>query len=317
MGDLIAASTTDPLSVVRETVGLSPEPSPEEKAEAQEIEHARTENGNYAISQKIQRRFDKLTAQRSSAERERDEERMQRASVERERDDLRQRLAEIEGNAPLDRALAAEYRAAELEERLRAYEHHGTNGYANAPPASAEEQSPVEQTPVDEAPPAEEPPAEQPANEKIPPEHQAFLAFQEHHNQKLTDILSKRSDGNELVGRAAPIIQGMRQDISQAISYALQNSPNSEHLMIHLMEHPDLLHQANQLSPQDAFAATLRLAGRLEANSQPRPVVVSKAPPPIRPLSGNARTETKNPDEMSLSEYRAWYDRNYGRRGGR
>jgi hypothetical protein len=309
MGDLIAASTTDPLSVVRETVGLSPVPSEEEKREAEQMQAERRENGHRRDpeeSPKYQRRIDKIVAQKSEAERRAE-------AAEWERDELRQRLAEIESNAPLDRALAAEYRAAELEERLRSYEH-GTNGYANAPPASADEQ-PLDETPANEAPPAEQPPAQQQANEAIPPEHQAFVAFQEHHNQKLTNILSQRSDANELVARAAPIIQSMREDVSQAISYALQNSPNSEHVMIHLMQNPDLLRQANALSPQDAFAATLRLAGRLEAaNGQPRTVPVSHAPPPIRPLSGNARsTVDKDPGDMSLGEYRAWYDRNYGK----
>ena len=303
----IAASTTDPLSAVRETVGLPVEPTEEEKREAEEMQTERRENGHCDPEQSphYQKRFNKIFAQKSEAER--------RASqAEAENAELRERLAAIERNqinAPLDRALAAEDRAAELEERLRAYEPHGTNGYANAPPASAEEQSPLEQTPVDEAPPAE-----QHANEGIPPEHQAFLAFQEHHNKKLMEILSKRSDGNELVARADGIIQGMRQDVNTAISHALQNSPNSEHVMVYLMEHPDLLHQANQLSPQDAFAATLRLAGRLEAtNGQPRTVVVSKAPPPISSLKGTARTETKDPGQMSLPEYRAWYDRNFSR----
>jgi hypothetical protein len=307
MGDLIAASTTDPLSVVRETVGLSPEHSEEEQHEGEEIITARRENGHRAPEQSphFQRRIDKIVAQRGEAERRAE-------AAEWERDELRQRLEQVERevNAPLDRALAAESRAAELEERLRAYEQHGLDGYANAPPASTEEQPPLEQV----APTEEQHSRQQHANETVPPEHQAFLAFQEHHNQKLSDVLSKRSDGNEIVARVAPIIQGMRQDVSQAISYALQNSPNSEHVMIHLMEHPDLLHQANQLSPQDAFAATLRLAGRLEAgNGHPRAVAISQAPPPIKPLSGSAKTEAKDPGQMSLPEYRAWYDRNFSR----
>jgi hypothetical protein len=220
-------------------------------------------------------------------------------------------------NGHMDRALVAEARLAELEERLRAYEQHG-NGYANALPAT---EAPVETPPAEEpqsspaTPRSEAAESQQQANENIPPEHQAFLRFQESHNQKLSDALSQRSDANELVARAAPVIQAMREDVGQAISFALQRSPNSEHVMIYLMEHPDLLHDANRLSPQDAFAATLLLAGRLGAtNGQPRTVPVSRAPAPIRPLSGNARsTIEKDPGDMSLGEYRAWYDRNYGR----
>lgn len=305
MGDLIASSTTDPLSEVRRTVGLSPEPTAEEQVEQQALEHARTENGNRSPNEKMQRRINQLTAQKSEVER--------RASwAEIENTELRRRLEQFEGNGHMDRVLAAEARASELEERLRFYEEHGGDAYANPPPDSTEEQVP-EHTP-EQAPPAE-PPAQQHANEAIPPEDQAFLAFQQHHNEKLMGILSKRSDGTELVARADPIIQGMRQDVNTAISYALQNSPNSEHVMVYLMEHPDLLHQANQLSPQDAFAATLRLAGRLEAaNGQPRTVAISRAPAPIRPL-GHSSTATveKDPGQMSLPEYRKWYDRNFSR----
>jgi hypothetical protein len=300
MPDITVSSTTDSQSEVNRVAGAAaaPEPTPEEQAEQEEQQRQRVENGNYA-NEKIQRRFNKLTAQRSEAERERDEERVHRASVERERDDLRQRLAEIEGNAPLDRALAAEYRAAELEQRLLAYERQGT-----------EEQSPLEQVA-----PTEEPQQQQQANEAIPPEHQAFLAFQEQHNKKLMEILSKTPDGNEIAARAASVIEQMRPEISTAISYALQNSPNSEEVMFHLMKNSDLLRQANQLPPQDAFAATLRLAGRLEAgNGQPRTVPVSHAPPPIKPLghSGTATVE-QDPSQMSLPEYRKWYDRNFTR----
>jgi hypothetical protein len=136
-------------------------------------------------------------------------------------------------------------------------------------------------------------------------------------NRKLADILAQRSDGNDLVARAAPIIQSMRTDVSEAIAHALQSCPNSEHVMVQLMEHDgSLLKQANQLAPQDVFAATLRLAGRLEeaSNGHPRAVAVSRAPAPIKPL-GHSSTATveQDPSKMSLPEYRKWYDRNFTR----
>jgi len=298
MGDLIAASTTDPLSEVRRTVGLSPEPSPEEKREAEEINEARVENSNRSPIEKMQQRINQIRAQKGEAE--------------RERDFWRDRAEELERgptNAPLDRALTAEARVAELEERLRRYDQHGADGYANAPPASTEEQPSLEQTHV-EAAPAEES-QQQPVNDSLPPE---MAAFQDRHNRKLGEILSKRSDANELIAHAAPIIQQMGPEVDAAITAALKNSPNSEQVMLYFFEHSDELKQANQLSPEDAYNRTLRLAGRLETNGQPRTVPVSHAPPPIRPLSGNARaTVEKDPGDMSLGEYRAWYDRNYGR----
>src|SRR6516162_6517640 len=129
MGDVTVSSTTDDLAKVRAAAGLQEELTEQEKqeqTEQQEFEHARTENGN---APQRDRRMYVLASKWREAERERDE--------------LRQRLAEVErnqANAPLDRVLAAEYRAAELEEKLRAYEHGGGVAYANPPPDSTEEQ---------------------------------------------------------------------------------------------------------------------------------------------------------------------------------
>jgi len=127
MGDVTVSSTTDDLAKVRAAAGLQEELTEQEKqeqTEQQEFEHARTENGN---APQRDRRMYVLASKWREAERERDE--------------LRQRLAEVErnqANAPLDRVLAAEYRAAELEEKLRAYEHGGGVAYANPPPDSTE-----------------------------------------------------------------------------------------------------------------------------------------------------------------------------------
>jgi hypothetical protein len=305
--DLRVASTTDDQAEVNRVAGAAPaEPNPEEMAaeerEAQEIQQQRRENGHRGPehSPKYQKRIDRLTAMRSEAE-----ARAERAEAENAQ--LRQMLQEYEWQTPA----------------------HATNGQ----PARTDEPQPAPQPepasteePFEQAPPAEQPqssPAtprsegaesQQQVNENLLPEHQAFLKFQESHNEKLSGILSQRPDANQLVARAAPVIQGMREDVSQAVALALQRSPNSEHVMLHLLEHPDLLHDANRLNAADAFAATLLLAGRLGAtNGQPRSVVMSKAPPPISGLKGTARTETKDPGEMSLPEYRKWYDQNFGR----
>ena len=100
MSELIAASTTDPLSAVRETVGLPAEPTEDEKREADEMQTERRENGHRDPEQSAhyQKRFNKIFAQKSAAERRAE-------AAEWERDELRQHLAEIEGNVPLDRAL--------------------------------------------------------------------------------------------------------------------------------------------------------------------------------------------------------------------
>jgi hypothetical protein len=94
MGDLIASSTTDPLSEVRRSVGLSPEPTAEEQAEQQEMEHARVENANrLSPIEKMERRIGQLRAQKGEVER--------RASqAELENAELRQRLQETAAMAP-------------------------------------------------------------------------------------------------------------------------------------------------------------------------------------------------------------------------
>src|SRR5215469_9125048 len=121
--DITVSSTSDNLAQVREAAGFSPESTPEEQAEQQEISQARIDNGNRSSIEKMQLRIDRITGQRYEQERRAE-------AAERERNELRQRLEQMESaqtNGHLDRALAAEYRAAELEERLRAYEQYGSD----------------------------------------------------------------------------------------------------------------------------------------------------------------------------------------------
>jgi hypothetical protein len=303
MGDqLQAASTTDKLEDVRAALGLPAEPTPEEKAEQQEMERERSENGHRDPQQSanFQRRFNKIYAQKSAAERRAE-------AAESERDELRSRLEQLDRdvNAPLDRALVAEARLAELEAQLRSYEQNGANGgYANAPPAG--EQPAPEELPIHEAPPANEQP-----EQHAPPQNERQLR-QQAHQKRFLDMVNSRPDADQLIERFVKI--PVSPELEKVLSKAMLNTPNSAELAMHLLETPEAMERIARLSPSEAQWELARLSGRLEgANGQPRAVAVSHAPPPIRPLSGSAKTEPKDPGQMSLPEYRAWYDRNFSR----
>jgi len=289
--DITVSSTSDNLAQVREAAGFSPESTPEEQAEQQEISQARIDNGNRSSIEKMQLRIDRITGQRYEQERRAE-------AAERERNELRQRLEQMESaqtNGHLDRALAAEYRAAELEERLRAYEQYGSDAYANAPPATPEEQS-VEQIPAEQVPPP--PPEQQPQQQAPPTEEQRR---QQQRQQRFLELLDKRPDAEELVKRFVSI--PVSPELERALSQAILNTPNSVEVAMHLVENFDVMQKISKLSPDQAQWELARLSGRLEANnSQPRPVVISKAPPPIPALSGHPMRQSLGIDDPNISQ---------------
>jgi hypothetical protein len=290
MGDLIAASTTDPLSEVRRTVGLSPEPTEEEKREPEQMQTERRENGHRRDpeeSPRYQRRFDQIFAQKSEAER-----RASRAEIENA--ELRQRLAEFQGNGHMDRALAAEARASELEERLRAYEH-GANGY-EATPQSLPDEPPPDEIPTTshEAPPIEEP------QQHAQPDHDR-AARQQAHQKRFLDMVNNRPDADQLIERFVKI--PVSPELEKTLSKVMLDTPNSAELAMHLLENPDVMEKIARLSPNEAQWELARLSGRLEAsNGQSRPVVLSKAPPPIGQLSGHPTRQPLTLDDPNISQ---------------
>jgi hypothetical protein len=179
-------------------------------------------------------------------------------------------------NGHMDRALAAEARAAELEERLRAYEQHGTNGYANAPPAT-EEQQPLEQIPEQAPSPREQAPQQHP-----PPDDERQRRQQEH-QRRFLELVDKRADADELIKRFTNI--PVSPELEQTLSRAVLDSPNSVELAMHLLENPNVMEKIARLSPDQAQWELARLSGRLEAsNGQSRPWLSRRPRRPFPPF---------------------------------
>jgi len=66
----------------------------------------------------------------------------------------------------------------------------------------------------------------------------------------------------------------------------------------------------SRLTPAKAYDSVARVSERLLGNSQARPLAVSKASPPIKPLKGTARTDDKDPSNMDFQDYKAWREKN-------
>lgn len=89
--------------------------------------------------------------------------------------------------------------------------------------------------------------------------------------------------------------------ISESLAVLLQTSEQGPDLLYHLGQNPALAAQLSQMHPVEAA----RAIGRLEATlTAPKPRTETKAPDPINPVRGAAGT--RNPAEMTASEYAAW-----------
>lgn len=90
--------------------------------------------------------------------------------------------------------------------------------------------------------------------------------------------------------------------ITQAMAVAIASDDLGPKLAYHLGKNPDL---AEKISNMPVPLQLMEL-GMLKAQlSLPKPVAVSKAPSPIRPLSGSVNPQVKSVDEMSMEEYAA------------
>lgn len=90
--------------------------------------------------------------------------------------------------------------------------------------------------------------------------------------------------------------------ITEAMETVILDSEIGDDLAYYLGSNPDSARQISQLSP---LAAASEL-GKIEAKlSQPPPPSTTKAPDPIKPLSGN-ESVTTSPENMSIDEWMTW-----------
>jgi len=91
--------------------------------------------------------------------------------------------------------------------------------------------------------------------------------------------------------------------VTDVMADALNLSDKGPEILYYLGKHPDEAARISRLSP---VQSALEI-GRLEAKlSLPQPRTVTKAPPPINPLSGGQGSLSVDPDKMTSDEWRKW-----------
>jgi len=88
------------------------------------------------------------------------------------------------------------------------------------------------------------------------------------------------------------------------------SSNKGPEIAYHLSKNPKIVQRLNEMSPVNAA----REIGKLEASlSSATPKTVSKAPSPVEPLRGGIAPPSRDPEKMSMNEYRAWRANGGGR----
>ena len=89
--------------------------------------------------------------------------------------------------------------------------------------------------------------------------------------------------------------------------HALMRHPEGPRLGYELSKRPDQLEYMTSLPHSEMVEELGKFEKRVLARATtPTPGARSQAAPPIRPVGQTATKSTKSPDEMSLSEYKAW-----------
>src|SRR5207249_10917772 len=124
------------------------------------------------------------------------------------------------------------------------------------------------------------------------------------HSERMRGELSKYSPEEvQQINEAAKNTE-LRQDIHIAVL----NEPNSEQVVMYLLQNPQEAARLNSLPGGMAYRQVERIADRL-ANGRSngnghRPVPVSRAPAPIKPVGSNSTRTSVPLDEMSFRDYR-------------
>ena len=91
--------------------------------------------------------------------------------------------------------------------------------------------------------------------------------------------------------------------INETMAQVIQASDKGADVAYHLGTNPQVAAQISQMAPLDAA----RAIGALEAQlSLPKPRTNTTAPEPIAPVSPKASAGSKDPDKMTMAEYKAW-----------
>ena len=140
----------------------------------------------------------------------------------------------------------------------------------------------------------------------------AKVAQQNQNNEIVATFRERAEDVRKIVKDfdtvvAAATVSPTNQDVAMAIL----ESEKGPHIAYYLSKHPEKVLEINDMSTRRALAEI----GRLEVRLTPAPKKVSKAPAPVAPVRGSARTEAPDPEKMSMDQFSAWYDKQKSSRG--
>jgi len=117
----------------------------------------------------------------------------------------------------------------------------------------------------------------------------AFLAKVEEARERMPDF--------DQVFAAVPV--------SDVAADLIADSEKAAEIAYYLGKNPDLAHRIHRMPPHLQGAEIARIEARVSAAPTVRKV--SKAPPPVATLNGQAAAGAKDPASMTDAEYSAWY----------
>ena len=113
------------------------------------------------------------------------------------------------------------------------------------------------------------------------------------HLKRSEALLAARPDAAKLIGSLESV------GISPAVNVALIEQENSEHVLLHLLERPDLRSELNRLSYPTAMARITKIAAQLEANAAAKRER-AKPPSPITPVGTSSSRTGLSLDDPSV-----------------
>src|SRR5215472_11311098 len=269
MGEVQVASTTDSQDEVNRVAGAAPEVEEPSKAEEPKPEESKT-NG----LEKMQKRIDKLTAQRSEAE---------------------SRAAQLAKELEVERAKHTENKEAPVEEvaapvetlRVRPKLGETINPKTGKPHETQEE---YEDDLMDWR-----------------DEKNAIQYAKEENERRATNVLTSYNDRVEAFKVDhedwGEVVTASTMDIPQGVQMAILEMENGPEVAYFLGKNPQVVKSLNKMSVPTAMAEIGRISSRLEGPQEKekenyqerqnsrgpdREPIVSRAPAPIKPLSGHA-----------------------------
>src|SRR5215469_8432575 len=301
MGEVQVASTTDNQEEVNRVAGAAPADTViKEELDSQvdsEPEKSKPEESKTNGLEKMQKRIDKLTARNSEAESRADREAARAQQLARELEAERAKHTENK-EAPMEEV------AAPVETlRVRPKLGETINPRTGKPHETQEE---YEDDLMDWR---DEKNAIQYAKEENERRSMNVLTS---YNDRVEEFKVDHEDWGDVVTAST-------MDIPQGVQMAILEMENGPEVAYFLGKNPQVVKSLNKMSVPTAMAEVGRISARLEGpqdkekesnqerkiNSGPdREPIVSRAPAPIKPLSGHATKSSVPIDEMSYSDYR-------------